>query len=222
MVTFYLATLFPKIFDGVLDQSMLFKARDLKLIDVQIINIRDFGFGRRHQVDDTPYGGGDGMLLMVEPLYNLINHTKKISDKELKVILPSPRGKTFLQSDAISLATLDVNYLILCPRYEGYDERITDYVDYIYSIGNYILTGGEIPAMVMVDSITRLIPGVLGGEQSTLIESFMQDDQTKEFPQYTRPESFNGQTVPEVLLSGDHQKILEWRNNMMIRPQKDI
>ncbi len=222
MVTFYLASLFPKIFDGVLDQSMLFKARNLKLIDIQLINIRDFGNGPRQQVDDTPYGGGDGMLLMVEQLYKLINHTKKISDKELKVILPSPRGKTYLQSDAISLASSDVNYLIVCPRYEGYDERITSYVDYIYSIGNYILTGGEIPAMVLVDSITRLIPGVLGGNESVQIESFMSDDQTKEFPQYTRPENFKDQKVPDVLLSGNHKKILEWRNKMMIGPEKDI
>ena len=220
MTTFYLATLFPKIFDGVLDQSMLHKARDLKLINIETIDVRRFGIGKRQQVDDTPYGGGDGMLLMIEPLFNLIKYVKKISKKELIVILTSPRGKNYLQSDAKRLSMLDKDFLIICPRYEGYDERLIKYVDEIFSIGNYILTGGEIPAMVIVDSITRLIPGVLGGKNSAEIESFSFDDETKEFPQYTRPEKFDDQNVPEVLLSGNHQEILAWRKSQMINKQK--
>ncbi len=212
MITFFIATLFPEIFDGVLNSSMLFKAQDKQIVSFKIINIRDFGFGQRKQVDDTPYGGGDGMLLMVEPLYKTILYVKSLTTKKITTILPTPRGKTYLQSDANKLAEMDSDFLILCPRYEGYDERIINFVDKTYSIGNYVLTGGEIPAMVIVDSITRLLPGVLGGETSVINESFQLNDFTTEFPQYTRPEEFNGLVVPQVLLSGNHKKIAEWRN----------
>lgn len=191
---------------------MLFKAQDKQIVSFKIINIRDFGFGQRKQVDDTPYGGGDGMLLMVEPLYKTILYVKSLTTKKITTILPTPRGKTYLQSDANKLAEMDSDFLILCPRYEGYDERIINFVDKTYSIGNYVLTGGEIPAMVIVDSITRLLPGVLGGETSVINESFQLNDFTTEFPQYTRPEEFNGLVVPQVLLSGNHKKIAEWRN----------
>ena len=216
MVTFYLATLFPKIFDGVLSQSMLHKARKLGLVDIKVIDIRDFGLGKRHQVDDTPYGGGDGMLLMIEPLFNLIKSVKEKSSNQISVLLPSPRGKSYLQSDALRLSKSTNDYLIICPRYEGYDDRLIRYVDETFSIGNYVLTGGEIPAMIMVDSITRLIPGVLGGETSAEIESFA-DDKTREFPQYTRPEKFDGQSVPKVLLTGNHKQIEVWRHSMMLK-----
>ncbi len=202
-----------------LDQSMLHKARDLNIIDVQIIDIRDFGLGKRRQVDDTPYGGGDGMLLMIEPLYNLINSVKEKTTNEVKILLPSPRGKNYVQSDAIRLSQANCDFLIICPRYEGYDERLTKYVDEVFSVGNYVLTGGEIPAMIMVDSITRLLPGVLGGEKSAEIESFA-DDKTREFPQYTRPEMFDSQGVPKVLLTGNHKQIEQWRHSMMIKEQK--
>ncbi len=212
MKTFYVATLFPEIFSGVLNSSMLFKAQDKKIVKFEVINIRDFGLGSRLRVDDSPYGGGDGMLLMVEPLYKTISYVKALSDHKLTIILPSPRGETYLQSDANRLANLESDFLILCPRYEGYDERIVNFVDEVFSIGNFVLTGGDIPAMVIVDSITRLLPGVLGGETSVINESFQVDDVSKEFPQYTRPEEFMGLNVPKVLLSGNHRQIIEWRN----------
>ena len=191
---------------------MLFKAQDKKIVKFEVINIRDFGLGSRLRVDDSPYGGGDGMLLMVEPLYKTISYVKALSDHKLTIILPSPRGETYLQSDANRLANLESDFLILCPRYEGYDERIVNFVDEVFSIGNFVLTGGDIPAMVIVDSITRLLPGVLGGETSVINESFQVDDVSKEFPQYTRPEEFMGLNVPKVLLSGNHRQIIEWRN----------
>ncbi len=217
MLTFYIATLFPEIFDGVLNSSMLYKAQFNNIVNYKIINIRDFGYGNRHQVDDTPYGGGDGMLLMVEPLFKTIEYVKGISgDRKLTVILPSPRGKVYKQSDAISLSNADSDFLILCPRYEGYDDRILNWIDQVYCIGNYVLTGGEIPAMILVDSITRLLPGVLGGEKSAEIESFQLDDTTKEYPQFTRPENFMGHKVPDVLLSGNHQKIEDWRKKQLL------
>ena len=208
--------MFPKIFDGVLSQSMLHKARKLGLVDIKVIDIRDFGLGKRHQVDDTPYGGGDGMLLMIEPLFNLIKSVKEKSSNQISVLLPSPRGKSYLQSDALRLSKSTNDYLIICPRYEGYDDRLIRYIDETFSIGNYVLTGGEIPAMIMVDSITRLIPGVLGGETSAEIESFA-DDKTREFPQYTRPEKFDRQSVPKVLLTGNHKQIEVWRHSMMLK-----
>ncbi len=191
---------------------MLWKAQNLGLVDYQIINLRDFGLGRRKQVDDTPYGGGDGMLIMIEPLVTAIEQAKSI-DPSAKVILPSPRGKLYKQSDAKRLAKKsDHGLIIICPRYEGYDERITNWIDESYCIGNYVLTGGELPAMVIIDSFVRLLPGVLGSDTSVDIESFQTDDRTVEFPQYTRPEEFRGFRVPPQLLSGHHADIEDWRH----------
>ena len=204
-------SLFPEMFEPVLSSSMLYKAQEQGLFSYDLIKLRDFGLGPRKQVDDTPYGGGDGMLLKLEPLVAAIEHAKKDNEDAL-VLLPTPRGKLYKQSDAKSLAAQDQNLIIICPRYEGYDERITKWVDQSYCIGNYVLTGGELPAMVIIDSVVRLIPGVLGGENSVDIESFQDDDKTIEFPQYTRPEDFRGLTVPEVLLSGHHKQIETWRN----------
>lgn len=203
-------TLFPEMFDGVLNNSMLWKAQDRKIAEFSYINLRDFGLGPRKQVDDTPYGGGDGMLLKPDPLVAAIEQAKK-NDPTALVLLPTPRGKIYKQSDAKELASGEEGLIIVCPRYEGYDERIVAWVDRQYCIGNYILTGGEVPAMVIIDSVVRLLPGVLGGESSTEIESFQEDDQSIEFPQYTRPEEFRGQRVPEVLLSGHHAEIQKWR-----------
>ncbi|HZL07979.1 MAG TPA: tRNA (guanosine(37)-N1)-methyltransferase TrmD [Candidatus Dormibacteraeota bacterium] len=203
-------TLFPEMFTGVLGNSMLWKAQDKGLAAYEIINLREFGLGPRKQVDDTPYGGGDGMLLMIEPLTAAIEQAKQ-ADSEAKVILPTPRGRTYKQSDAKRLAADDKGLIIICPRYEGYDERVTQWVDESFCVGNYVLTGGELPAMVVIDSVVRLLPGVLGGENSADIESFQQDDKTIEFPQYTRPEDFQGLKVPEVLLSGHHGEIEAWR-----------
>jgi tRNA (guanine37-N1)-methyltransferase len=204
-------TLFPEMFEPTLSSSMLFKAQEQGLFSYELINLRNYGLGPRKQVDDTPYGGGDGMLLKPEPIVAAIEEAKRNNDDAL-TLLPTPRGKMYKQSDAKSLTSSNKNLIIVCPRYEGYDERITDWIDHSYCIGNYVLTGGELPAMIIIDSVVRLIPGVLGGENSVDIESFQDDDKTIEFPQYTRPEDFRGQKVPSVLLSGHHAEIEAWRN----------
>jgi len=199
------------MFPGVLNASMLWKAQEQKAVQFEYINLRDFGIGPRHRVDDTPYGGGDGMLLMPEPLVAAIEHAKKQSPGAL-VILPTPRGELYKQSNAKKLAASNQNLIIVCPRYEGYDERVVDYIDQQFCIGNYVLTGGEVPAMIIIDSVVRLLPGVLGGEESAEMESFQADDKAIEHAQYTRPEEFRGKKVPQVLLSGHHGEIARWRN----------
>lgn len=212
-------TLFPEMFDGVLDSSMLWKAQKDNLIQFELINLRDYGLGPRKQVDDTPYGGGDGMLLMPEPLFEAINEAKK-NIPNAKVILMTPRGESFKQKLAKEMADSNDDYIFVCGRYEGFDERVFEIADGAISIGDYVLTGGELPAMVIIDSITRLIPGVLGGENSALIESFS-DGETLEFPQYTRPSEYKGLKVPEVLLSGNHGEIAKWRKEHSIKKLND-
>lgn len=207
-------TLFPEMFTGVLGNSMLWKAADRGIVQYEFINLRDYGLGPRKQVDDTPYGGGDGMLLKPEPLVAAIEYAKeRVSDPRSRaaVVLPTPRGKMYKQSDAKRLAAELDDLIIVCPRYEGYDERVVEWVDEQFCIGNYVLTGGELPAMVILDSVVRLLPGVLGGETSADIESFQDDDTTIEYPQYTRPADFRGLKVPEVLLNGHHAEIAKWR-----------
>lgn len=209
-------TLFPEMFTGVLGSSMLWKAADRGIVEYEFINLREFGLGPRQQVDDTPYGGGDGMLLMVEPLVAAIEHAQsrvKGKGQRAKVLLPTPRGKLYKQSDAKRLAAEEENLIIICPRYEGYDERVTKWVDEQFCVGNYVLTGGELPAMTIMDSVVRLLPGVLGGETSAENESFQDDDESTEYPQYTRPEVFQDMNVPDVLLSGHHAEIAKWRNS---------
>ncbi len=205
-------SLFPEMFEAVFATSMLWKASERGIVEYSMINLRDYGLGPRRQVDDTPYGGGDGMLLKPEPLVAAIEYAKS-QDPSAVVLLPTPRGTTYKQSDAKQLAADKNGLIIICPRYEGYDERVTAWVDRQYCIGNYVLTGGELPAMIIVDSVVRLLPGVLGGETSTEIESFQDDDVSIEFPQYTRPAEFQGMKVPDVLLNGHHAEILKWRNN---------
>ncbi|PID31770.1 tRNA (guanosine(37)-N1)-methyltransferase TrmD [Candidatus Saccharibacteria bacterium] len=205
-------TLFPQMFEGVLGASMLWKAQDSGAATYEYVDLRQFGLGPRKQVDDTPYGGGDGMLLMIEPLASAIEHAKSVSP-DARVLLPTPRGKLYKQSDAKRLAASQQDLIVVCPRYEGYDERVTQWVDEQFRVGNYVLTGGELPAMIMIDSVVRLLPGVLGGETSAEIESFQADDTSVEFPQYTRPESFRGLDVPPVLLSGHHGEIAAWRQS---------
>jgi tRNA (guanine37-N1)-methyltransferase len=202
-------SLFPDMFPGVLETSMLWKAKDRGLVEYSYINLRDFGLGSRKTVDDTPYGGGDGMLLKPEPLITAIESAKKDSPNA-KVILMTPRGERYTQAKARLLADTEQDLIFVCARYEGYDERVIDYIDEQISIGDYVLTGGELPAMVVIDSVVRLIPGVLGGETSAEIESFS-DGKTLEFPQYTRPEEFRGKKVPDVLLTGHHAEIEKWR-----------
>jgi tRNA (guanine37-N1)-methyltransferase len=204
-------TLFPAMFAGAFDHSMLLKAQKQGQLSLEFVNLRDFGLGPRQQVDDTPYGGGDGMLLKVEPLAAAIRFAKSqlLSSKSL-VILLSPGGERLRQPRVQTLAKA-TDLIIICGRYEGVDERVMSLVDLELSVGDYVLTGGEIPAMVLVDSVVRLIPGVLGGENSAEIESFS-DGESLEFPQYTRPEEWEGHKVPEVLLSGHHGEITKWRN----------
>ena len=202
-------TLFPEMFDKVFNQSMLWKAQDRKIVEFEIIDLRPFGLGPRHQVDDTPYGGGDGMLLKPEPIFAAVEDAKK-RNPDAKVVLMTPKGRIWDQARASELANIEQNYIFICPHYEGYDERITTLADYQVSIGKFILTGGEIPAMAVIDSIVRLIPGVLGGETSAEIESFSDGD-NYEYPQYTRPEDFRGMKVPDILLSGNHGEIAKWR-----------
>jgi len=202
-------TLFPEMFDGVLNSSMLWKAQKEKLVEYKLINLRDFGIGPRKQVDDTPYGGGDGMVLKPEPLFASVEHAKK-ADPDAQVLLMTPRGDLFSQEMAREFAATEAGLIIICGHYEGYDERITSIVDKQLSIGNYILTGGELPAMVVADAVTRLVPGVLGGETSAINESFSDALET-EHPHYTRPEEYRGLEVPDVLLSGHHAQITKWR-----------
>lgn len=204
-------TLFPEMFDGVLNSSMMWKAQKDGLIEFDVINLRDFGIGPRRQVDDAPYGGGDGMLLKPEPLFAAVERAKQVSPMA-RVVLLTPRGQTWRQDTARTWADSGDDFILICGHYEGYDERIVSLIDEQVSIGDYVVTGGELPAMVAIDSIVRLIPGVLGGETSAEIESFS-DGATLEFPQYTRPEDFRGMKVPPVLLSGNHGAIAAWRQD---------
>lgn len=209
MRKFQVITLFPEMFTGVFESSMMWKAQKDSIVELSTINLRDFGLGPRRQVDDTPYGGGDGMLLKPEPLFAAIEKAKQ-NDPDAKVLLMTPRGDRWKQRLAQQYADVDQGYIFICGRYEGYDERILALVDTEVSVGDYVLTGGELPAMTIIDSIVRLIPGVLGGESSAEIESFS-DGETLEFPQYTRPAEFRGMKVPDVLLNGHHGEIAKWR-----------
>lgn len=281
-IKFTIISLFPEALKPYLDSSMLYKAQKEGIIEVEYVNLRDFGLGAHKSVDDTPYGGGDGMLLRCEPAYAAIESVKSGSP-QAKVILPTPVGEIWDQNLARRFAGVEDNsfsesevagkesscfswrrrlkgediipleapatngeqpeqgapvmtgrdavsckksknrsahYIIFCPHYEGYDERIMNLVDYPISLGQYVLTGGELPALIIVDSITRLLPGVLGGETSAQIESFS-DGANFEYPQYTKPAEFRGMAVPKVLLSGHHAKIAEWREEQSrLRSQK--
>lgn len=188
---------------------MMWKAQKDEIVELSTVNLRDFGLGTRKVVDDTPYGGGDGMLLRSEPLFAAVE-AAKTHDPSAKVVLMTPRGQRWRQALAQEWSEAEHGYIFICGRYEGYDERIISLVDYQVSVGDYVLTGGELPAMTIIDSVVRLIPGVLGGVDSAAIESFS-DGETLEFPQYTRPEEFRGMKVPGVLLSGHHGEIAKWR-----------
>lgn len=208
LVKFTIITLFQEALAPYLYSSMLYKAQKKGVVEYEFVNLRDYGIGAHKSVDDTPYGGGDGMLLRCEPVYAAIEEIKAKSPNA-RVILPTPGGRQWTQKYAEELAA-PAHYIILCPHYEGYDARILNIVDYQVSLGRFILTGGELPALIIIDSITRLLPGVLGGEQSTEIESFS-DGNNIEFPQYTKPADFRGMKVPDILLSGNHGEIAKWR-----------
>lgn len=201
---FDVLTLFPEMFKS-LDESIIGKAKEKGLIEINLINIRDFSKNKHKKVDDTPYGGGAGMVMMPDVVYDAYSSVK---DEKAKVIYLSPQGKVLNQAKVKELAK-EEHLILLCGHYEGIDQRVLDeIVDEEISIGDYVLTGGELPAMVLIDSVSRYVPGVLS-EDSTKEESFSND--LLEYPQYTRPEEFRGRKVPEVLLSGHHENIKKWR-----------
>lgn len=206
-------TLFPHMFDGFLNESIIKRAIDKKQVEIEIINFRDYSTLNNNQVDDTPYGGGAGMVLMCQPIFDCI---EEIKTNNSLVIMMTPDGITYNQKLARKLTTKS-HLIILCGHYEGFDERIKSIVDMEVSIGDFILTGGEIPAMAIADSITRLLDGVIN-EDSLVSESF--EDDLLDYPVYTKPANFRGMLVPEVLLSGNHQKIAEWRANARIEKTK--
>ncbi|TJX16199.1 tRNA (guanosine(37)-N1)-methyltransferase TrmD [Tissierella creatinini] len=204
-------TLFPEFFENLKDFSIIGRAIYEKKISINTTNIRDFSKNKHKKVDDYPFGGGPGMVMKPEPIFDAINHVK---NKSSKLIYLSPQGKVLNQGLASELA-LEKHLILLCGHYEGIDNRIIDnFVDEEISIGDYVLTGGEIPAMVLIDCITRLIPGVLSSEASFMDESHY--DRLLEYPQYTRPRDFMGLEVPDILLSGDHERIHQWRKEQAL------
>ncbi|MCX6766330.1 MAG: tRNA (guanosine(37)-N1)-methyltransferase TrmD [Candidatus Moranbacteria bacterium] len=225
-MTFHIITIFPKIFDSYFSESIVKRAREKKLVDIKIHNLRDYTSDKHKTVDDTPYGGGAGVVLKVEPIFEClkainfqfsifnfqtISKSKINKSKKTRIILFSAKGKRYTQAEAKRLAKYD-NLIFICGRYEGVDERAAKHLaDEEISIGDYVLTGGEIPAMAVVDSIARLLPGVLGNAESPKEESFSKKNYL-EYPQYTKPKEFQGWKVPKTLLSGNHELINDWRN----------
>ena len=221
---FDIITIFPKIFDSYFKESIIKRAQEKKLVKINIHNLRDYTSDRHKTVDDKPYGGGPGMVMKIEPIYKAVSALKKIkspafakaSAGKAKIILFSPKGKRFDQKMAKRFSKLD-RLIMICGRYEGVDERVAKYIaDEEVSVGDYVVTGGEIPTMIVVDAVTRLIPGVIAleslKEESFSLKDIKQARETKyEYPQYTRPKGFRGWKTPKILLSGDHKKIKEWR-----------
>lgn len=217
MLRFEVLTIFPKIFQGFLEESFIKKAREKKKIEIKIWNLRDFTFNKHRTVDDRPYGGGLGMVLRIEPIFRVIKEIekrKRIKKEKRKIILFTPRGKQFTQNLAYELSKFN-QLILICGRYEGVDERVAKYLaDLKLSIGPYDLMGGELPAMVLIETVTRLIPGVIGKPE--FLKERIVEGGFIEYPQYTRPAVFSPKKgiewkVPKVLLSGNHQKIKEWR-----------
>lgn len=209
-------TLFPEMFTGPFEQSIIKRAQSKNIVKIEYVNIRDFGEGNHKVVDDTPYGGGIGMVLKVDVLHKAIEKTKSSYDTQTKeekvkrlVVLTSASGKPYVQKSAVTYSKID-HLIILCGHYEGVDERILAYVDEEISIGDFVLTGGEIPAMIIVDSVVRLLKGTIT-EGAAEDESFSVDSNRLEYPHYTKPRIYDGHEVPEILLNGNHQKISEWR-----------
>ena len=208
-------SLFPSMFLGPFDDSILRRARDNGILDIHILNPRDFAFDKHKHVDDSPFGGGSGMVLKPEPIFRAMHFLLGTTHFERRrVLLMSPDGEVFTQNKAKELSAYD-QLIFLCGHYEGFDARITELADEVLSIGDYVLTGGELPAMVMVDAVARMLPGVLGSEESAPTDSFYHG--LLEYPQYTRPRDYHGKVVPEVLFSGDHAKIASWRRQESLR-----
>jgi tRNA (guanine37-N1)-methyltransferase len=210
---FSVLTLFPGIFDSPLSESIIKKAVDKGAISFNIINIRDFAEDVHRTCDDSPYGGGPGMVMKVEPIYKAMKHIEDTLEKP-KFVLLTPQGRPFDQHAAERLSKLS-HICLVCGRYEGVDERVLHFIDEEISVGDYVLSGGEFPALVLIDSISRCIPGVLGNEESITSESFK--EHLLEYPQYTRPDTFMGMEVPSILLSGNHEEIRKWRRKEAIR-----
>ncbi|MFA4817125.1 MAG: tRNA (guanosine(37)-N1)-methyltransferase TrmD [Parcubacteria group bacterium] len=211
---FEIITIFPEIFSSYFSESIIKRAQKAGLIGIAVHNLRDWTTDKHKTVDDTPYGGGAGMVLKIEPIYKAVKFIKSLksikSKGKTRIILFSAKGKKYTQKDARRLVKYD-NLILICGRYEGVDERVAKHIaDEEISIGDYVLTGGEIPAMVLVDSVSRLIPGVLGNEESIKNESHSIDGQL-EYPQYTKPEIYNKWKTPKILLSGNHKEIENWR-----------
>jgi len=208
-------TIFPDMFTGPLNTSILKRAQEQELVNFDLVDFRLFSSSKHKNVDDSPYGGGAGMVLKPEPIYDAVEATLgNLAHYPGKIILMSPQGKQFNQRTAKELA-LEDKLAIICGHYEGFDERIRALADEEISIGDYVLTGGEIPAMVVIDAVCRLLPGVLGESESPLADSFYNG--MLEYPQYTRPSDFRGMVVPETLLSGNHEEIRKWRRKEALR-----
>lgn len=216
MVKIDILTLFPNMFAGVFEESIIQRAKELGKVEIQIHNFRDDSKDPHKKVDDTPYGGGAGMVLMCQPIFDAV---ARLKSKDSQVILLTPSGIPYKQNTAYQLSR-KTHLIIICGHYEGFDERIRTLADFEISIGDYILTGGEIPAMVLVDSITRLLPGVIK-EQSHLEDSF-QNPSLLDYPTYTKPRVYQNLEVPEVLLSGNHQKIAEYRRLESIKKTEEL
>ena len=203
-------TLFPEMFTGVFGESIIKRAVEKNILEIRFTQLRDFAFNKHKQVDDSPFGGGAGMVLKPEPVYLAVRDVLNKSDENFsrKIIITDPSGEVFTQSKAKELAELD-QIIFVCGHYEGFDARIYDLADELISIGDYVLTGGELPAMVIVDAVARMLPDVLGSAESATTDSFFSG--MLGYPQYTRPREFEGKIVPEVLLSGNHAEIKKWR-----------
>ena len=213
-----MVTLFPEMFLGPFGDSITKRAIESGILDIHYLNFRDYSFDKHHHVDDSPFGGGAGMVLKPEPLFRAVRALKeetKEFEGNRRVLLMDPSGPTFTQAKAKELAGYD-QLIFICGHYEGFDARITENLaDEAISIGDYVLTGGELPAIVITDAVSRMLPGVLGDEESAPTDSFYEG--LLEFPQYTRPREFEGMEVPDILLSGDHGKIKEWRRQESLR-----
>ncbi|MCR4693837.1 MAG: tRNA (guanosine(37)-N1)-methyltransferase TrmD [Pseudobutyrivibrio sp.] len=215
---FYILTLFPEMMENVLNTSILGRAKEGGYISFEAVNIRDYTKDKHKKVDDYPYGGGAGMVMQAQPIYDAYMHVCQLAGHKVKCLYLTPQGKLFDQPAAKSLA-LEEDLCLLCGHYEGVDERVLEeIVDGYYSIGDYVLTGGELPALVMIDAISRMVPGVLTNSQSGSDESL--EGNLLEYPQYSRPETWNDRTVPAILLSGDHARVDKWRFDQRVERTK--
>ncbi len=216
---FYILTLFPEMIEGVLNTSILGRAKNAGCISFEAINIRDYTLDKHKKVDDYPYGGGAGMVMQAQPIYDAYQAVCEKAGHYVKCIYLTPQGQLFTQPAAKTLA-LEEDICLLCGHYEGIDERVLEeIVDEYYSIGDYVLTGGELPSLVMIDAISRMVPGVLTNSDSGEDESL--ENNLLEYPQYSRPETWNGRQVPPILLSGDHAKVDAWRHEQSIERTKE-